>query len=128
MRKECSSEAPVQGPEFWTIETAGTTWFPNTLEVLGGLIQGSVMTKEVKTDHTGGNMSTAHSFLHLLVHWHVSVKNIGRCGPFSEPWSYLLFQSRFLEVSWEPEHKDIIQEEMERQKKVLGLGSDPWMK
>lgn len=51
------------------------------------------MTKEVKTDRTGGNMSTAHSFLHLLVHWHVSVKNIGRCGPFSEPLSYLLFQS-----------------------------------
>lgn len=37
----------------------------------------------MKTDRAGGNVWTAHSFFHLLVHWHFSLSHSCRCGPFS---------------------------------------------
>lgn len=76
------------------------------------------MTKEVKTDHIGGNMSMAHSFFHFLVHWHFSIKNICRCGPFSSPCPSFCFSLQFSEGQlgtwWAhnlSEHEDNTQEE-----------------
>lgn len=86
-------------------------------------------TKELKTDYTGGNMKTAHAFFHLLVHWHFSVKNICRCGPFNSPDPTFCFNLQFskdqLGTWWVhtlSEQEDNTQEEeTERQQSVQVL-------